>query len=116
MGDMQEVDFLYKYRDFKDREKLDRIERIFSHGEIYFPSPLKFNDPFDCKPNFSFNASNAAIERYIKGRLDKYLIGENRQQKRIARKEFRKKLKNVLHLNEHAEHYQNCEFTILSDF
>jgi hypothetical protein len=47
---------LYKYREFpKDKQHLDykkeysRIEEIFLQNKIYFSSPLKFNDPFDCK-------------------------------------------------------------------
>jgi len=35
---------LYRYRTFSDRE-----ERTIVHDEVYFPSPLDFNDPFDCR-------------------------------------------------------------------
>lgn len=42
---------LYKYRSFhSDNNHL----RILSHNEFYFPSPSKFNDPFDSKIPISF--------------------------------------------------------------
>ena len=36
------IKYLYKYYPLNDYTK-----RIFTHNEVYFPSPLKFNDPFD---------------------------------------------------------------------
>jgi hypothetical protein len=41
---------IYKYRD------LDNCwhKRLISHQEIYFPSPLELNDPFDCRFSFDF--------------------------------------------------------------
>lgn len=38
---------LYRYRTFKD------IEDILVRNEVFFASPDKFNDPFDCKTSFS---------------------------------------------------------------
>lgn len=35
---------LYRYRPFNRH-----TERIFTRGEVYVPSPLEFNDPFDCR-------------------------------------------------------------------
>lgn len=35
-----------------DPEKLHYIERIFTHNELYFPSPLELNDPMECRPLF----------------------------------------------------------------
>jgi len=31
------------------------LSRTFTHCELYFTEPGKFNDPFDCKPPFSIN-------------------------------------------------------------
>jgi hypothetical protein len=42
---------LYKYRSF--HSQYDHL-RILSHNEFYFPSPSKFNDPFDSKIPISF--------------------------------------------------------------
>jgi hypothetical protein len=38
--------YLYKYRDF---DQSGRNIRMLSHNEIFFSSPAKFNDPFDCQ-------------------------------------------------------------------
>jgi hypothetical protein len=35
---------LYRYTPFKE----ERIARLILHSEIYFTSPSRFNDPFDC--------------------------------------------------------------------
>jgi len=36
-----------------DPNKLHYIERIFSHNELYFPSPIELNDPLECRPRFT---------------------------------------------------------------
>jgi len=36
---------LYKYRDWKN----EKHKRLITEQEIYFPSPLDFNDPFDSR-------------------------------------------------------------------
>lgn len=57
-------DKLYKYR------KVNRhTYRIFTHNELYFPSPKKFNDPFDCKVDFSLNRH--CCDKDIKIHLEK---------------------------------------------
>ena len=70
--------FLYKYRtalncdDEESEEKaegLKRIERIFTHNDVYFPSPSEFNDPFDCRVQISFDASSDERGTYLKGFL-----------------------------------------------
>ncbi len=33
-----------------DENKLNYIERIFSHNELHFPSPIALNDPLECRP------------------------------------------------------------------
>jgi hypothetical protein len=38
------LQYLYKYRTFNDAS-----ERIITSDEVYVPSPLEFNDPFDCR-------------------------------------------------------------------
>ena len=53
---------LYKFRFIQkdstdptipDPNKLHYIERIFSHNELYFPSPIDLNDPLECRPKFT---------------------------------------------------------------
>jgi hypothetical protein len=52
---------IYKFRSIpkdssdptkQDPKKLHYIERIFTHNELYFPSPLELNDPLECRPLF----------------------------------------------------------------
>lgn len=35
-----------------DPNKIHYVERIFTHNELYFPSPLELNDPLECRPLF----------------------------------------------------------------
>jgi hypothetical protein len=37
--------YLYKFRSFRDKNH----KRILTDNELFFPSPDKFNDPFDCR-------------------------------------------------------------------
>jgi len=39
-----DVQYLYRYRRFDDT-----IERLITDDAVYVPSPLDFNDPFDCR-------------------------------------------------------------------
>lgn len=58
------MEYLYRYLRFRRvDEKLEdwenkRLERIFTHNELYFSSPTHFNDPFDCKMDFTFEDSD----------------------------------------------------------
>ena len=66
MGD--EKIFLYKYRSIDERN-IDRSRRIFTHDELYFSYSNQFNDPFDCKFDFSFAANNQELKRYFRNSL-----------------------------------------------
>jgi hypothetical protein len=46
----------YKYRPFSD-DAIRWIERIVLHNEIYFAPALTFNDPFDVRAVFDFEAA-----------------------------------------------------------
>lgn len=57
--DILEEKYLYKFRNIAkdssdqtkpDKNKLCYIERIFTHKELYFPSPIDLNDPLECRP------------------------------------------------------------------
>lgn len=55
---------LYKYRDSGKADDLNILENL----ELYFPSPKKFNDPFDCKIPLdyqSFFNNPALVETFI---------------------------------------------------
>ncbi len=55
---------LYKYRSLDGINK-QRAERIFTHSELYFPTPLQFNDPFDCGINLSFEGTREEWCSYV---------------------------------------------------
>ena len=69
--------YLYRYLKFNTgRRSLDwkdkRLERIFTHSELYFASPSKFNDPFDCKTLFTCEGSGVAeFRKFFEGKLKK---------------------------------------------
>jgi hypothetical protein len=42
------------------------VERAICANELFFPHPLLFNDPFDCRPAYSFEASDAEWRAYLK--------------------------------------------------
>jgi len=50
----------YKYRSVSGRAG-DFAMRIICDHEIYFPPPSSFNDPFDCRPAFSFDVSDEEL-------------------------------------------------------
>ncbi len=56
----------YKYRSLAG-DASGYVEKIICQHEIYFPAASSFNDPFDCRPTFSFEATDDEIMRdYIR--------------------------------------------------
>jgi len=55
-----ELDALYKYGKFNEY-----TEKIFTNNEIYFSSPIEFNDPFDSKPHYICEGSKKQTENYL---------------------------------------------------
>jgi hypothetical protein len=43
---------LYKFRAYDTAERKNRVKNTLLKGEIYFPRPPQFNDPFEARPNF----------------------------------------------------------------
>ena len=56
--------WLYKFRSLGENE-ISNVERIFTHGELYFSPVSKFNDPFDCKPRYEWNGSENEIKVFL---------------------------------------------------
>lgn len=56
--------FLYKYCKLNGRNS-EWIQRIFTKNEIYFASPEQFSDPFDCRVQASFDATDEEWEEYL---------------------------------------------------
>jgi len=54
---------LYRYSGISG-ERLDWIRKVILESELYFPSPAKFNDPFDCKIPVNYRATNLRARSY----------------------------------------------------
>lgn len=61
-------EFLYKYCRLNE-DNGEWLERILRHNELYFSSPKQFNDPFDCRVQASFDATDDDWEEYLNGML-----------------------------------------------
>ncbi len=71
---------LYKYRDLCGAG-LGYVERTILHNEIYLASPVSFNDPFDCLPDFDLRSSvedRVAMNERALIRLKPHLSPEER--------------------------------------
>ena len=44
-----------------------RTQRIVETGLHYFASATSFNDPFDCRPNFSLDGTEDSVRTYLRG-------------------------------------------------
>ncbi|TSK07302.1 MAG: DUF2971 domain-containing protein [Geobacter sp.] len=62
----QYKEFFYRYRHFDDDKCVKSIERLLSKNEMYLSSPLSFNDPYDCRPHYAFEATDREIKAYLK--------------------------------------------------
>jgi hypothetical protein len=55
------MQYLYRYQPFNDKSI-----RVFTHGELFFYSPSKLNDPFDSKIEFDCdNLSKEDVRQFI---------------------------------------------------
>jgi hypothetical protein len=61
---------IYKYRSDID----PYVDRIFTHSKIHYTSPLKFNDPFDCRIPFYDEKGEQISEKKDRSILSRYSI------------------------------------------
>ena len=65
---------LYKYRDWNDEFSKRSIENL----EVFFPSPRRFNDPFDCAiPPDPFGLTEDGIKAAAARFVARYMPGFN---------------------------------------
>jgi hypothetical protein len=58
---------LFKYRALKGENQLDYARDILTQHRLYISSPKSFNDPFDCRGRWSFDATEEQkIDRAVK--------------------------------------------------
>ena len=58
------------------------MERTIVHRELYFSAPIRFNDPFDCRPVFELKGTKAETVTYCERVVRKYMPLLNREQLR----------------------------------
>ncbi len=73
--------YFYRYRSLS-AGSAEHVERTICHNELYFPKPFSFNDPFDCRPSFLFEASNGEMTSYYERLLKKYSPHFDREMRR----------------------------------
>lgn len=81
MSEHADIDFLYKYRSLSGRSA-EFVERLLIHDELYFPRPLEFNDPFDCCPVPSLEATQDEFAKYLDRLYKKYMPNLSRADRR----------------------------------
>jgi len=91
-------EFIYKYYSLNMSNAHHR-ERIFTHNELYFPSPEVFNDPFDSKVQLVFDGSKDEWEKYLRELYRKFKPNWNRKQ-RLAEVRMKMREKRYKHLPE----------------
>jgi hypothetical protein len=80
---------LYKYRSLS-KDSREFVRRIFTRNEVYFPSRTEFNDPFDCRPRFSADATKAEHRAYLDRLVAKRMPHLKTQERRAEIKKFLK--------------------------
>lgn len=85
--DDEAPDKFYKYRSMAEAGVIKWVERIVLHNELYFAPAKTFNDPFDLRPVFSFDAPKAMQVKEYERLSKRYEPGLNREQRRAQAKE-----------------------------
>lgn len=74
-------DYFYRYRSLAG-ESQEWVRRSILHSQHYFSSPFSFNDPFDCRPNFTLNGTKDQLVKYYEGVLARCCPEMSRQERR----------------------------------
>ena len=57
---------LCRYRSVSGSAR-ERTQRVIETGLHYFASPNSFNDPFDCRPNFTLEGTEEQVRSHLQG-------------------------------------------------
>ncbi len=60
----------------------DWVRDSIIHSKHYFASPLAFNDPFDCRPNFEIQGNRADLVKYFEGVIGRHMPELSREARR----------------------------------
>lgn len=72
--------FLYKYRPFTSDCDIERARQVVCDGAIFFAPPCTFNDPFDSRPAFTFDAPLDEMKAYYRRLCRKKIPGMTEEQ------------------------------------
>jgi hypothetical protein len=86
--------WLYKFMSLKG-ERAAYAKRLVKYRALYFASPLRFNDPFDCRPRFDAPTSALVRELRFKRRIRR-TPGLTRAQRRELAERGRKEPRESL--------------------
>lgn len=78
---------LCRYRSFAGRGSA-YLERMIVHRELYFSAPIKFNDPFDCRPVFSVKGTDRQVRDYCDRVVSKHMPNLSRERRRAEVREI----------------------------
>ena len=67
---------------------MEYTQKIVCDAELFFANPLTFNDPFDCRPSFSMQATNDQLKAYYDGVLQRQAPSMNRAARRAESKQI----------------------------
>lgn len=81
------MQYVYKFRSMSEESK-EFTGRAITHQELYFSNARSFNDPFDCLPVVSTDATKKEFEKYLDGFFDRNNPGMTRKQKIVSIKEI----------------------------
>ncbi len=93
---------LFKYRSWRD----DNQKKLLLNSEMYFPSPSKFNDPFDSMvPIVPIGTNKDIFQRILEDVNDRFPHKTIQERRSIAKEWFKKKnfKDNELQFNLHKE-------------
>ncbi len=116
MANDDRTGLLYKYMGLQDSRARKRAQQILLGDQLYFPSPRKFNDPFDCRVFFRSPAGTKARKRFLDAYVRKCYPGISREERRTTIAQNNKKKQFATLLEKARQNVQNLvdDFGVLS--
>ncbi len=65
------ISTLYKYKSLSTTEELKHARSLVCDSELYFSSPLAFNDPFECRPVFTRGKTEEGRRKILREALNR---------------------------------------------
>jgi DUF2971 family protein len=94
---------LFKYFPLNSAERESWMERLLVNHEIYFPSPKKFNDPFDCRVPSLTSQPLTALAKLAERHLQRIGAPLARPGRRKVAKEWAQNGQGAIQLQEYLQ-------------